>query len=298
MVKRKGASDICLSAVAYAVLLFLSALMIYPFWNLVVISFNDGIDALKGGLTVWPRAFTLEKYTYVFKDSRLIGAFKISVLRTVTVTVGSTFITSMFAYAVSRQRLKFRKTYMKICTITMYVSAGLIPSFLLMQYLHLTDTFWVYVFPALFNAYNMIIYRSFFDNLPDGLLEAAKIDGAGEYRTFFSVVLPVSKPVIATLALFTAVTEWNDWFKGAIYVKNTSLVPLQTLLRQIINTNAMSQLAAQMGGTAAEKMSEANMTTRSLSAATIMISTIPIIAVYPFLQKYFASGVMLGAVKG
>ena len=214
------------------------------------------------------------------------------------VTVGSTLVTSMFAYAVSRKQLKFRKTYMKVCTLTMYVNAGLIPSFLLIQSLHLVDTFWVYVFPVLFNAYNMIIFRSFFDTLPEGLMEAAKIDGAGEYRTFFSIVLPVSKPVIATLALFTAVTQWNDWFVGAIYIKDTSLVPLPTLLRQIINTNAMSQLMAQMGGTASENLSQSNVSTRSLSAATIIASTVPIIAVYPFLQKYFASGVMLGAVKG
>ncbi len=298
MVRKKSASDMTLSIVAYAVLLFLAVIMIYPFWNLIIISFNDGIDSLKGGLTVWPRVFTFENYAYVFKDSRLVAAFRVTVFRTVIVTVGSTLVTSMFAFAVSRRNLRFRKTYMKVCTVTMYVSAGLIPNFLLMQSLHLVNTFWVFVFPALFNAYNMIIYRSFFDNLPEGLLEAAKIDGAGEYRTFFSVVLPVSKPVIATLALFTAVTEWNDWFKGAIYIKSPSLVPLPTLLRQIINTNAMSQLMAQMGGTASEKMSESNISTRSLSAATIIISTIPIIAVYPFLQKYFASGVMLGAVKG
>lgn len=298
MVKGRSISNMSLSITAYVVLLFLSVIMIYPFWNLIVISFNDGLDSLKGGLTVWPRIFTLENYTYVFKDSRLVNAFKISVLRTVVVTVGSTLVTSMFAYAVSRKQLKFRKTYMKICTLTMYVSAGLIPSFLLIQSLHLVDTFWVYVFPVLFNAYNMIIFRSFFDTLPEGLMEAAKIDGAGEYRTFFSIVLPVSKPVIATLALFTAVTQWNDWFVGAIYIKDTSLVPLPTLLRQIINTNAMSQLMAQMGGTASENLAQSNVSTRSLSAATIIISTIPIIAVYPFLQKYFASGVMLGAVKG
>ena len=298
MVKGKSFSDISLSLIAYVVLIFLSIIMIYPFWNLIVISFNNGLDTLKGGLTVWPRIFTLENYTYVFKDSRLVSAFKISVLRTVAVTIGSTVVTSMFAYAVSRKQLKFRKMYMKMCTLTMYVSAGLIPTFLLMQYLHLVDTFWVYVFPVLFNAYNMIIFRSFFDTLPDGLLEAAKIDGAGEYRTFFSIVLPVSKPVLATLALFTAVTQWNDWFMGAIYIKDTSLIPLPTLLRQIINTNAMSQLMAQMGGTASEKLSQSSVSTRSLSAATIIISTVPIIAVYPFLQKYFASGVMLGAVKG
>lgn len=298
MVKGKSFSDISLSIIAYIVLIFLSIIMIYPFWNLIVISFNDGIDTLKGGLTVWPRIFTLENYTYVFKDSRLINAFKISVLRTVAVTVGSTVVTSMFAYAVSRKHLKFRKFYMKICTLTMYVSAGLIPTFLLLQALHLVNTFWVYVFPVLFNAYNMIIFRSFFDTLPDGLLDAAKIDGAGEYRTFFSIVLPVSKPVLATLALFTAVTQWNDWFMGAIYIQDSSLIPLPTLLRQIINTNAMSQLMAQMGGTASEKLAQSNVSTRALSAATIIISTVPIIAVYPFLQKYFASGVMLGAVKG
>ncbi len=298
MVKGKSFSDKVMAIVAYAISIFLCIIMIYPVWNIIVISFNDGLDTLKGGLTIWPRMFTLENYKAVFEDSRLINAFKISILSTVIVTVCATLVTSMFAYAVSRKTLKFRRTYMKICTLTMYLNAGLIPAFLLIQNLGLVNSFWVYVFPPLFSAYNMIIYRSFFDNLPDGLLEAAQIDGAGQYRTFFSIVLPVSKPVIATLALFTAVTQWNDWFVGAIYIKDSNLIPLQTLLRQIINSNATSQLMSQMGGTAAEKMAEASLTTRALSAATIVVATVPIIVVYPFLQKYFASGVMLGAVKG
>ena len=293
----KTKSDKIFELTAYIIIAVLCITMIYPFWNLVVISLNDGADTAKGGLTVWPRSVTIENYKFVFQDARLLDAFKITILRTLVVTLGSTFITSMFAYAISRRSLKFRRGYMKLCTITMYVSGGLIPSFLVMQELHLINTFWVLIIPSLFSVWNMIIFRSFFDTLPEGLIEAAKIDGAGEYQVFFKIILPVSKPVIATLSLFTAVSQWNAWFDGAIYISDPKLVPLQTLLRQIINTNATSQLAAQIGGTAAEKLMEANVTTRSLSAATMMVATIPIIMVYPFLQRYFTSGVMLGAIK-
>ena len=296
--KRLSASDKTLIILAFVFLGLLSLTILYPFWNLVVISFNNSADTARGGLTFFPRVFTLENYEKVFMDKRLVRAFGVTVARTVITTVTSTLFTAIFAYGLSRKKLMFRRSYAKFCTVTMYLTAGLIPTYILIQKLHLINSFWVFVIPNLFSVWNMIIFRSFFDGLPDGLIEAAKIDGAGEYRLFFEIVLPVSKPVVATLALFTAVNQWNAWFDGAIYVNDPNLMPLPTLLRQIINTNAASQLIAQMSGTAAEQMADSMISTRSLSAATMTVSVIPIIAVYPFLQKYFASGVMLGSVKG
>ena len=296
--KRLSASDKTLIILAYLFMGVLCLTILYPFWNLIVISFNSSADTARGGLTFFPRVFTLENYEKVFVDKRLIRAFGVTVSRTVITTVVSTLFTAIFAYGLSRKKLRFRRSYAKFCTVTMYLSAGLIPMYLLIQKLHLINSFWVFVIPNLFSVWNMIIFRSFFDNLPDGLIEAAKIDGAGEYRLFFEIVLPVSKPVVATLALFTAVNQWNAWFDGAIYVNDPNLMPLPTLLRQIINTNAASQLLAQMSGTAAEQMADDMISTRSLSAATMMVSVIPIIAVYPFLQKYFVKGVTIGAVKG
>ncbi|MEG2380371.1 MAG: carbohydrate ABC transporter permease, partial [Oscillospiraceae bacterium] len=185
--------------------------IIYPFWNLIVISFNTSIDTARGGLTFFPREFTFENYANVFVDKRLVNAFIITVLRTVITTVGCTLFTGVFAYGISRKELKFRKAYTKFCAITMYLTAGLIPTYILMQKLNLINSFWVMVIPYLFSVWNMIIFRSFFDGLPPSLIEAARMDGAGEYWVFFKIVMPVSKPVFATLALFTAVAQWNAW---------------------------------------------------------------------------------------
>ncbi|MBP3360291.1 MAG: carbohydrate ABC transporter permease [Clostridia bacterium] len=295
--KVQSKSDIILQAVAYIVLILLSLTIIYPFWNLIVISFNSSSDTMRGGLTFYTREFTFDNYAKVFADKRLLGAFNITVLRTVITTFFSTIFTAIFAYGLSRRKLKFRRAYSKFCTVTMYLNAGLIPAYILMRTLHLVNSFWVFVIPSLFSVWNMIIFRTFFDNLSNGLIEAAKIDGAGEYRIFFSIVLPVSKPVVATLALFTAVNQWNAWFDGAIYITDPKLMPLPTLLRQILNTNAASQLMAQMSSTAAEQLGDKMISTRSLSSATMMVSVIPIAAIYPFVQKYFASGVMLGSIK-
>ncbi|MEG2669450.1 MAG: carbohydrate ABC transporter permease, partial [Oscillospiraceae bacterium] len=271
--------------------------IIYPFWNLIVISFNTSIDTARGGLTFFPREFTFENYANVFVDKRLVNAFIITVLRTVITTVGCTLFTGVFAYGISRKELKFRKAYTKFCAITMYLTAGLIPTYILMQKLNLINSFWVMVIPYLFSVWNMIIFRSFFDGLPPSLIEAARMDGAGEYWVFFKIVMPVSKPVFATLALFTAVAQWNAWFDGAIYITDPNLMPLPTLLRQIINSNSATQLMAQLSSTAADQMADKMISTRSLSSATMIVSIIPIIAVYPFIQKYFASGVTVGSVK-
>ncbi|MBD9010410.1 MAG: carbohydrate ABC transporter permease [Clostridiales bacterium] len=186
---------------------------------------------------------------------------------------------------------------MKYMLLTMYVSGGLIPSYLLMRTLHLINTFWVYVIPVMFSAWNMVIFKSFFENLPEGLLESAKIDGAGEYMTFFKIVIPISGPVFASLILFTAVDQWNGWFEGAIYVTDQKLIPLQTLLKQIISANTAGQLKNQVTGTAAEKLAEETYTSKSLSTAAMFVTTIPIIMVYPFLQKYFVGGMMVGSIK-
>jgi ABC transporter, permease protein len=294
---KRSLSEKIVNVVIIVILALLCLTIIYPFWNLIVISFNSSMDTAKGGLTFFPRVFTLENYGKVFADKRLLNAFGITVARTVVTTIGCTLFTGIFAYGISRKELKFRRGYTKFCAITMYLTAGLIPTYILMQKLHLINTFWVMVIPYLFSAWNMIIFRSFFDGLPPALIEAARMDGAGEYRIFFEIVIPVSKPVFATLALFTAVIQWNSWFDGAIYITEPGLMPLPTLLRQIINSNSASQLMAQLSSTAADQMADKMISTKSLSTATMIVSIIPIIVVYPFIQKYFASGITLGSIK-
>ena len=191
-----------------------------------------------------------------------------------------------------------RNYYMIFCIITMFFSGGLIPTFILIRGLGLFNTFWVMVIPGLLSVWNMIIFRTFFQALPAGLEESAKIDGCGYWATFFRIVLPLSGPVIATLSLFTAVYHWNDWFTPSIYISDQDLLPIQTMLQQILSSNIMSEQMAQADSAAAGRMAAMKtVSTKSLSMATMMVATIPIICVYPFVQKYFVKGVLVGSLK-
>ena len=274
---------------------------LYPFWNSLVISFNVGSDTSLGGITFWPRKFTLENYSLVFGDGRISQAFMISALRTVSGKLLSVLFTAVFAYGLSKRELIGRKYYMIFCIITMYFSGGLIPSFLLIRGMGMMDTFWVMIIPGLISVYNMIIFRTFFLGLPAGLEESARMDGCNHFGVLFRIVLPISGPVIATLSLFTAVWHWNDWFSPTIYINDTRLLPIQTLLKQILNSNIVTeQLLQSVGNNAAAQVRLAaaqSVTTRSLSMATTMVATLPIIMVYPFLQKYFVKGVLIGSLK-
>ncbi len=292
------AGDRVLVTVIYILLAILAFLSFYPFWNAAVISFNNGTDTMRGGVTFWPRQFSLENYSVVFQDSRLINGFVISVLRTVIGTFTSIAATAIFAYGMSKSELMGRKFYMIFCIITMYFSGGLIPSFLLIRELGMFNSFWVMVIPGLISVWNMIIFRTFFKGIPAGLEESARIDGCSNWGVLLRIVLPLSGPVIATLSLFTAVYHWNDWFTPSIYLSNVDLMPIQTKLQQILNSNIMSEQMAQLDAAAQGRMNKMRaVTTKSLSMATMMVATIPILCVYPFLQKYFVKGVMVGSLK-
>ncbi|WP_420794182.1 carbohydrate ABC transporter permease [Paenibacillus qinlingensis] len=280
------------------ILVLLSFLTLYPFWNSLVISFNVGTDTALGGITFWPRAFTWENYQVVFKDDRLVQAFGVSILRTTVGTCLSIFFTSMFAYGLTKKYLIGRKLFMIMCIVTLFFSGGLIPSYILIRSLHMIDTFWVLVVPGIIVVWNVIIFRTFFMELPAGLEESAKMDGCNHMRTFFSIILPISGPVIATLSLFTAVGLWNDWFTASIYINNPKLIPIQTLLNQIINSNALSEQLSSAGGAASEFVRQLQgVSTKSLVMATMIVTTLPIIMVYPFLQRFFVKGVLIGSLK-
>ncbi len=296
---RLGYGDRFFTGFIYTFLILLSATCFYPFWNAVVVSFNEGMDTALGGVTVWPRSFTLENYEIVFQDSRILHAFLVSVLRTIVGTASAILCTAIFAYGMTRSELVGRKFYMVACIITMYFSGGLIPTFLLIRSLHLFDSFWVFIIPSLISVWNMIVFRTFFLGLPAGLDESARIDGCGYWGTFFRIVLPLSGPVIATLALFTAISHWNDWFMPSIYINNENLIPIQTKLQQILNSNIMTEQMQQLDSAAQARLSAMKtITGKSLSMATMMVATLPIICVYPFVQRYFVKGVLVGAVKG
>lgn len=295
---RLSFGDRVMTVTIYILLTLLAFMTFYPFWNALVISFNMGMDTSMGGITFWPRAWTLENYGVVFKDERLLNAFFISVARTVVGTAASILFTAIFAYGISKKELMGRKFYMILCIITMYFSGGLIPSFLLIRELGLMNSFWVFIIPSLISVWNMIIFRTFFQGLPAGLEESAKIDGSGNWGIFFRIVIPLSGPVIATLSLFTAVYHWNDWFGPSIYISNENLLPIQTMLKQILNSNIVSDQMSQLDSAAQGQLAKMRtVTSKSLSMATMMVATIPIIMVYPFVQKYFVKGVLIGSLK-
>lgn len=291
--------DRIMVSIIYAVLTLLVFVTFYPFWNSLVISFNLGSDTMLGGVTFWPREFTLENYEIVFQDKRLLHAFVISVLRTVVGTAMSVFVTAMLAYGLSKRELLGRKYFMMFCLFTMFFSGGLIPTFLLVRQLGLMDTFWAMIIPSLVLVWHMIIFRAFFQQLPLELEESAKIDGAGTWGIFFKIVIPLSVPVIAAISLFTAIFHWNDWFLPSIYINSENLIPIQTLLQRILNANTATQQMGQLDAGSAAHFSRTMVTVtgKSLSMAIMMVATLPIMMVYPFVQKHFVKGVLIGSLK-
>jgi len=281
----------------YTSLTILAFVTLYPFWNTLVISFNDGLNTTLGGITFWPREFTTQNYKAVLNDVMFIKALTVTIGRTVIGTFLAMFFTSIYAYGLSKKYLKGKKIYMIISIITMYFSGGLIPLYLLVRSLGMIDSYAALVVPSLVGVYNMIILRTFFMGIPEEIEESAKLDGCNHIRTFFSIILPVSGPAIATISLFTAVYFWNEWFNAGIYINNAAKLPIQNYLMNVINSsNYAEQMAKLTGGIG--KFTVTTVTSRSLQSATIMVATLPIVMVYPFVQKYFVKGVLVGSVKG
>lgn len=299
---KTGKSEQAMTAVIYALLVALSFATFYPFWNAVVISLNSGLDTSMGGVTLWPREFTLDNYRLVFEDGRLPRAFLVSVIRVLAGTAISVFFTSLLGYGLSRRGVVFHRGYMVFCVATMFFSGGLIPSFLLVRSLGMMDTLWALILPPALNVFHMIIFRTFFMTLPDGLEEAAKIDGCNQLAIYFRIALPLSGPVLATLSLFSAVYHWNDWFTATIYINNPKLLPLSGMLQQMLNSNLAQEMLMQTAGSNAAALDAFNrmmtVTSKSLSMASMVVATLPIILVYPFLQRYFVKGVLIGSLKG
>jgi putative aldouronate transport system permease protein len=275
------------------VMLFICFITIYPIWYVLVNSFNDGTDAMRGGIYWYPRVFSLESYSAVFKSGGLMLAMGITIAKTVLGTVLHVLFTAMVAYAFSRKELIGRKLYMYMGTITMFFGGGLIPYFLLIRDLHLLDTFLVYIIPAMFSFFNLIIFLSFFREIPEGMEEAAKIDGANDLKIFYRIVIPVSMPVLATIAVFQGVYQWNDYFTAVIFTNNVDLQPIQTFLYRIVALSGSNQIASVVPDNIVRKV-----TSQSVKLATMIVTTAPIVVVYPFLQKYFVKGFMIGSIKG
>lgn len=276
-------------------MLLLIVITLYPFLNTIAVSLNDPDDSIRGGIKLIPRVFSTKSYSYVFQQADIINAAFISVMRTLIGTLLTVFCSAMVAYTISRQEYILRKFVTISFVLTMYFSGGIIPTFLLMRDLHLLDSFGVYIWPGLVGVFNLIIIRSFIDGLPEGILESARIDGAGEFTTFIKIVIPLTTPVLATVSLFTAVWQWNSWFD--VYLYNSSTTRLSTLQYELMkilqnsNTAMTSRSGAEHGG-------GSFVTPTSIRATMTIIVSVPIICVYPFLQKYFVKGMTLGGVKG
>jgi len=283
--------------------IILCALMfitLYPVLNTVAISFNDGIDAVRGGIGLWPRKFSTEAYGTLLNDPLTWNAFGISVARTVITTLTNLLFTSMLAFALSRKEYIFGKFITLVVVLTMYVNAGLIPNYLLIQRtLKLGKTFWVYIIPTMFSCFNMIVIRTYINGLPEALAESARIDGANDMRIFWQIIFPLCTPVLATVALFVAVGSWNQWFDTQLYNGGKKyLHTLQYLLKMKLATSMNTANAANASVDALASQAASKTTPITIRCAITVVSALPILVVYPFLQRYFVTGMVLGGVKG
>ena len=266
---------------------------LYPVLNTLAISLNDGTDALRGGIYLLPRKFTWKNYiTVLQKDNLIMGAY-ITVARTVIGTALALFANAILAFIVSRKRFMFKKQLSLFWVITMYVHGGMIPTFLLFKTLHLTNSFWVYVIPGMFSAFNMLVIRTYMNGISDSLEESAQLDGAGYTTIFLKIISPLCKPVYATVALFVAVGQWNSWFDAMLYNRmSANLTTLQYELMKLL-----SSVTNQGNSVEAMKNAAGSVTPTSVRAAATILTMLPIICLYPFLQRYFVTGLTIGGVK-
>ncbi|WP_433689156.1 carbohydrate ABC transporter permease [Micromonospora carbonacea] len=265
---------------------------LYPFVNIVARSLSDEAYIIAGRVNLVPRGFNLTTYKLVMSDALFWTNYRNTVVYTVVATVISIVLTTCYAYVLSKPRLKGRGALVGIAVFTMFFSGGLIPNYVLITSLGMKNTIWAVVVPNAINVFNLLVMKAFFESLPEELEEAAAVDGLNTYGTLLRIVLPLSKAIIATMVLFYAVSFWNSWFTAFLYLDQQEMFPVTVYLRNLI----AGATGAQSAGGVAE--ADAVQAAATLQAVTIVLTTLPILAVYPFIQRYFVSGVMLGAVKG
>ncbi|RKP49872.1 carbohydrate ABC transporter permease [Cohnella endophytica] len=294
--KKTAVSDIAFQTVNYTLLILLMAACIYPFYYIFIYSISDSKMAMTG-ITLIPKGFTLVSYSKVFVIEGIGNGALISVARTVLGTALTVFVCSLFAYLMTLQQFPLRKVFYRYLIITLYFNAGLIPWYIWMRQLHLNNNFLLYILPGAVNAFYIILMKTYFEQLPKSLEESAKIDGAGYFTIYWKIIIPTSTSIIATIAVFTAVDQWNSWFDNYILVSDKKLNTLQYLLyNYITSASALSRqsgMEINRGGANAVYM-----TPDTVRMTITMVITFPILCVYPFLQKYFVKGIMLGAIKG
>lgn len=279
-------------------MILFAIICIYPFVYVFAISFNDGKDAMRGGIYLLPRVFTLENYKTVFQDKRLIGSFLISVFRTVAGAGLGVLVNSAYAYAISKQDLPFKKFFNWTIVIPMYFGGGIIPYYIICKNLGMINNPWVYVIPWLASPFHVMLLRISIKDLPPSLEESAQIDGASYLLIFSKIILPLCLPALATVALLGGIFHWNDWLDGTIMVSNSRLWPMQTLLLNILQgSDMMNFFKGKNLSSAGGMVKKISITPESLKMAMLVITVLPVLMIYPFAQKYFIRGMMVGSVK-
>ena len=292
MKSKKCFSDIVIDVVKVLFLVMVVVVCVYPFWNIFIISINDATDAMRGGLYFLPRILSFNSYMDILSRETFQHSILVTVARTVIGTPLAVLVTSALAYVMSRKELLGRKQLNLLFIFTMYFGGGMVPYYMILKGLGLLNNFWVFILPNLLSVYNMILVRNYIEGMPEAIFESAKIDGANDLVVFFRMVLPLAKPIIMTVALFVAIGHWNSWFDAYLYTNSQNLKTMQSILVEILNQYQTSEA----GASAADRMTQ-SITPDSIRMAATMVTTIPIILVYPFVQKYFVQGIMLGSVK-
>ncbi|MEK0314793.1 carbohydrate ABC transporter permease [Cohnella sp. 56] len=294
MVYRKSVAGKLIDVLLYGGMAVLTLVTLYPFWSQIVLSLEEGASAYSTGFMLYPHKLSFEAYRLAFHYTPLWTGYLNTIVRTVLGVVLILVFTALTAYPLSKKDLPFNRTFTGFLLFTMLFSGGLIPNYLLIKNLGLLNSVWSLVLPGMISAFNVLIMRNFFRSIPESLEESARVDGAGYVRIFVSLILPLSAPVLATVALWVGVGHWNAWFDSLIYISDSRRQVLQVVLRKIVIENDTSNLNAMI-----LKMStHSKYTGRQLQSAVIIISIIPMLVVYPFVQKYFVKGVMVGAIKG
>ncbi|WP_026506761.1 carbohydrate ABC transporter permease [Butyrivibrio sp. MC2013] len=275
------------------ILTLLSLIMIYPFWHEMMYSLSDPVKAASGGMFAVPKGLNLKSYWSVLRNKSVWTGFRVSVIVTLVGTVMGVLVSAMLAYPLSKKDMPGRKFFIGMIFFTMLFGGGMIPNYLLVKELHLIDSYGALILPGLLSAWNIFILKNSFAGIPASLEESARIDGANDLTIFFRIVMPLSKAVLATIALFTAVGYWNDYFSTILYIISKDHWSLQAVLREILS-NAQSAMSSSGISVRAEEA----ISSETVKAATVMVATVPILMVYPFVQKYFIKGVLIGSVKG
>ena len=276
------------TTIVYSILILFALIALYPFWNVVMVSFSGAEYVSKGAVTFFPKGFNLEAYASVLKSQSIFTGYKNTLIVTVLTTVLGVITTAMTAYPLSKDSLPGKKALLIFVSITMWFNAGMIPRFLVMKNLNLLDSLIGLSLANMLTGYNVIVMRSFFMGLPKSLEESAQLDGCNDMQTLFLVVLPLSKSAIATIGLWIAVASWNQFFEPMLFLSSTSKYTLQIFLRDIVVNANVNSNDMEMGA----------VTSDTIRYATIIVATVPVLVVYPFIQKYFVKGIMVGAVKG